>query len=174
LGFIPLRGERDEEWQVGLTIPVRGWALDGDYFHTRASNFFDHNNVGNSNIFFPLTIAAARIEGVETTVRSPRLWKIGQLHLAYANQIAEGGGAITGGLTDFAPPDAGWFLLDHDQRTTLNLGFDLNLPRTVFLAANLYYGSGFANGDPPPLHLPGHAQLDLSAGKQLGENFSLS
>src|SRR5579859_5521557 len=27
LGFIPLRGERDEEYQVGLTIPIQGWTV---------------------------------------------------------------------------------------------------------------------------------------------------
>ncbi|HXE30197.1 MAG TPA: TonB-dependent receptor, partial [Terriglobales bacterium] len=173
LGFIPLRGERDEEWQVGLTIPLRQWALDGDYFHTRARNFFDHNNVGNSDIFFPLTIDAAHIDGVEATLRSPRLWNRGQVHLAYSNQIALGEGAINGGLTDFSPP-AGLFLLDHDQRNTLNLGGEWNLPHAAYLAANLYYGSGFANGDAPPDHLPGHSSLDLTLGRQFTSQLAIS
>ena len=55
-GFLPLRGERDEEYQFGLTVPFRGWTLDTDYFHTAVKNFFDHNSLDNSNIFFPLTI----------------------------------------------------------------------------------------------------------------------
>src|ERR1700722_1389362 len=42
LGFLPLRGERDEEYQFGVTIPVLGWTLDIDHFHTQAKNFFDH------------------------------------------------------------------------------------------------------------------------------------
>lgn len=173
LGFIPLRGERDEEWQAGLTLPLHDWALDGDYFHNRAVNFFDHNNIGNSNLFFPLTIAGARIYGFEATLRSPRLWNRGQVHLAYSNQIAEGEGAISGGLTDFSPP-SGYFLLDHDQRNTLNAGFDLNLPRATYLSSNLYFGSGFANGNAPPAHLPGHAELDLALGHDFGDAFSAS
>ncbi|MGH9474192.1 MAG: TonB-dependent receptor domain-containing protein, partial [Terriglobales bacterium] len=172
LGFIPLRGERDEEWQAGLTIPVRGWALDGDYFHNRAANFFDHNNVGNSDIFFPLTIATARIYGFEATLRSPQLWHRGGVHLAYSNQIAEGAGSITGGLTDFSPP-SGWFLLDHDQRNTLSVGTDLTLPKASYASANVTFGSGFANGEAPPAHLPGHAELDLAAGRDFGERWSL-
>jgi hypothetical protein len=56
LGFIPLHGERDEEWQVGGTIPFRGWTIDADTFHNHIKNFFDHNNFNNSNIFFPITI----------------------------------------------------------------------------------------------------------------------
>ena len=28
LEFIPLNGERDEEYQAGVTIPIRGWEAD--------------------------------------------------------------------------------------------------------------------------------------------------
>ena len=36
LGFVPLKGERDEEYQVGVAIPVGGWVLDVDRFQTTA------------------------------------------------------------------------------------------------------------------------------------------
>src|SRR5262249_24560388 len=58
--FLPLHGERDEQREFGLTIPLRGWTLDLSNFRTAARNFFDHDALGNSNIFFPLTIAGAR------------------------------------------------------------------------------------------------------------------
>jgi hypothetical protein len=173
LGFIPLHGERDEERQFGVTIPYRGWTLDINNFHTLARNFFDHNNVGNSNIFFPLTIDGALIRGWETTLRSPRLWQHGQLHLAYSNQVAYGFGGVTGGLTDFSPPE-GYFLLDHDQRNTLNFGGDVNLLRRTWASANVYYGSGFTDGDNPPHHLPQHTTFDFSVGKDFGERISAS
>lgn len=175
LGFIPLRGERDEEHQFGVTIPYRGWSVDIDEFRTKAKNYFDHNPVGNSNIFFPITIDGALIRGWELTLRSPRLGRLGQVHLAYSNQIAQGIGAISGGLTDFFPPN-GFFLLDHDQRNTLNVGFDTKLPWHAFAATNMYYGSGFSNGDPTIAgdHLPGHTTFDLSLGKSFGEAFSAS
>ena len=173
LGFILLRGERDTEYQFGLTIPYKSWSLDIDNFKTHAHNFFDHNNVGNSNIFFPLTIDQALIRGWELTLRSPRLWSRAQVHLSYSNQVALARGAITGGLTDFSPPQD-YFALDHDQRNTLNIGFDANLLWRAFIAANFYYGSGFTNGTPPPDYLPGHATLDLSVGKSFGERFSVS
>jgi len=118
LGFIPLQGERDEEHQFGVTIPFRGWTLDADNFRTNVVNFFDHSNIGESNLFFPITIGQALIRGWELTLRSPRIAHRGQFHLAYSNQIAEGGGAITGGLTDFSLPE-GLSPLDHDQRNTL-------------------------------------------------------
>ena len=70
-GFLPLKGERDIQQEYGVTIPIHSWVLTETYFHTGAQNFFDHDALGNSNIFLPLTIQAARIEGFETTLRSP-------------------------------------------------------------------------------------------------------
>jgi outer membrane cobalamin receptor len=184
LSFVPLHGERDEEHQFGVTIPVHGWALDADTFETRAKNFFDHNNVGESNIFFPVTIDGALIEAWELTLRSPRLWSRGQVHLAYSNQLAESRGAITGGLVCFPPtdpscrPDPEYHPLDHDQRNTLTLGFDANLPWQAYASANVYYGSGFTNGSPNALfagsHLPQHTTFDLSLGRSFGERYTVA
>ena len=175
-GFIPLPGERDEESQFGVTIPYRGWVIDADTFRTRANNFFDHDVIGESNLFFPLTIQNALIRGWEVTLRSPRIAHRAQLHLAYSNQIAEGGGAITGGLTDFSTLDYG--PLDHDQRNTLNVGGDFILPWRAYASTNVYYGSGFANAFPgqpyPGDYLPGHTTFDLTLGKDFGERFSAS
>jgi hypothetical protein len=139
LALIPLRGERDTEYQVGVIVPARGWTIDADVFRTRATNFFDHNSVGNSNVFFPVTIDGALIRGEELTIRSPRAWKVFQFHLAYSNQIALGIGAISGGLTDFSP-SGGSFLLDHDQRHTFSAGLDAHLRYGAFASGNVYYG----------------------------------
>jgi len=177
LGFIPLYGERDEEHQFGVTIPFKGWVLDADNFKTNVANFFDHNNIGESNLFFPITITQARIRGWELTLRSPRIAHRGQIHLAYSNQIAEGAGAITGGLTDFSLPE-GFSPLDHDQRNTLNIGGDVTLPHNAYASTNVYYGSGFSNGAPgqpyPGDYLPQHTTFDLTLGKEFGERFSAS
>ncbi|HEX5431873.1 MAG TPA: TonB-dependent receptor, partial [Bryobacteraceae bacterium] len=78
-GFIPLHGERDEEHQFGLAIPFHGWSLDVNNYHQRARNYFDHNAIGNSNIFFPLTIAGARLYGWEVSVRSPQILHRGEV-----------------------------------------------------------------------------------------------
>jgi outer membrane cobalamin receptor len=172
LGFIPLHGERDEEYQVGVTVPMRGWTVDADRFQTRATNFFDHNPVGNSNVFFPITIDGALIRGTEITLRSPRTGRLGQFHLAYSNQTAQGRGSISGGLTNFTS-GGGDFPLDHDQRHTFSAGFDARLPQGMFAAATAYYGSGFTDSG-GPAHLPGHTTLNLSFGKSLREKVSLS
>ena len=171
-GFLPLKGERDIQQEYGVTIPLRGWALSETYFHTTARNFFDHDALGNSNIFLPLTIQGARIEGFETTLRSPVLLSHYHAHLVYSNQTAQGAGAVTGGLTDFSPPAQGLFFLDHDQRNTLSAGFDGDLPWRTFAAITYNYGSGFLNGDGPS-HLPAYNTVDLSIGKHFGEGFEV-
>jgi outer membrane receptor protein involved in Fe transport len=171
-GFLPLKGERDEQWEIGLAIPLRAWTLDIDYFHTRARNFFDHDVLGNSNIFLPLTIDTARIRGWESTLRSPTLLRRLQFHWALSDQITQGRGAASGGLTDFSPPDQGFFYLDHDQRVTLSTGFALNLPWRTSASGNVLYGSGFLNGNGPE-HLPGHTTFDLSFEKRLRESWSV-
>ena len=170
--FLPLHGETDEQREFGLAIPFRGWTLDVANFQTHARNYFDHDVLGNSNIFFPVTIERARIHGWEATVRSPRLAHRAQLYLTYAHQFAEAAGGVTGGLTDFTPPPTGFFFLDHDQRDTLNTGFHVQMPWRAWASGNLGFGSGFLNGN-GPAHLPSHAEFSFSLGKQLAERLSL-
>jgi outer membrane receptor protein involved in Fe transport len=133
-------------------------------------NFFDHNNIGESNLFFPITLGQAVIRGWEATLRSPRIAHRGQIHLAYSNQIAEGGG-----LTNFALP-AGLSRLDHDQRNTLNVGGDLTLPGRSYASTNVYHSSGFSNAFPgspyPGDYLPGHTSFDLTLSKDFGERLT--
>jgi hypothetical protein len=186
LTFAPLKGERDEEYQFGISIPFHGWVLEEDTFQTRAKNWLDHNNIGESNIFWPITWTGALIQGWETTLRSPRLWRRAQIHLAYSNQIAQATAPITGGLICPAPVTAscplaippGYSPVDHDQRNTLNFGVNGSLPWRVLASTNVYYGSGFTNGNPdaqyPGSYLPQHTTFDISLGKSFGERYKVS
>jgi hypothetical protein len=184
-GFRPLHGERDREWQYGVMIPYHGWTLDADTYQTFAHNWLDHNNIGESNIFWPITWDYALIQGWELTLRSPNLWHHGQFHLAYANQIAQATSPITGGLVcpTYPPlPSCGLDIppglspVDHDQRNTLNFGYNATLPRQSYASTNIYYGSGFTNGlygtpeaQYPGPYLPSHTTFDLSLGKSFAE-----
>jgi hypothetical protein len=185
--FAPLHGERDIEWQFGVTIPYRGWTLSADNYETRARNWLDHNNIGESNIFWPITWDGALIQGWELTLRSPSIAHHGQFHLAYANQIAQATSPITGGLicpTSPPTPSCGLDIppglspVDHDQRNTLNVGFNANLPWHAYASTNVYYGSGFTNGLPglqyPGNYLPGHTTFDLALGKTFAERYTVS
>jgi hypothetical protein len=184
-GFARLQGERDREWQYGVMIPYHGWTLDADTYQTKANNWLDHNNIGESNIFWPITWDYALIQGWELTLRSPNLWHHGQFHLAYANQIAQASAPITGGL--ICPPGnsncpldipPGLSPVDHDQRNTLNFGYNTSLPWQTYASTNIYYGSGFTNGLPgvqyPGNYLPSHTTFDLALGKSFAEKYTVS
>jgi len=170
-GFIPLRGERDIQHDIGVSIPLHGWGVEVDYFHTSARNFLDHDVVGDSGIFIPLTDLGAIIHGTEVTLRSPRLFHTAQWRVAYSNQIGQGVGPITGGLLEDAP--SGNFLLDHDQRNTLSSVLSLTLPSHIWMTPAYQFGSGFLNGDGPS-HLPPHSTFDLSIGKHFGESWTIA
>ena len=187
--FSPLHGERDIQWQYGVTIPYRSWTLNVNNYETRAENWLDHNNIGESNIFWPITWSYAQIQGWSLTLRSPDVFHFGQFHLAYANQIAQATSPITGGLvcptpvTDACPfsPDnlpTGLSPVDHDQRNTLNVGFNGRFPGKVTASTNVYYGSGFTNGLPgvqyPGAYLPQHTTFDLAVGKTFGDKLTVS
>ena len=171
-GFLPLKGERDEQYEVGVAIPVQGWTIDLDHFRTNARNFFDHNVIGNSNIFIPLTIDTARIRGWEATVRSPRS-QHARAHLAYSHQFIEGRGAVSGGLTAFEPPNDEFFFLDHDQRDTLTGGVDVEVSPGAWVSASIAYGSGFLAGD-GPAHKLAHTTVSLQGTKRIGKNWTVS
>jgi hypothetical protein len=184
--FSPLRGERDIEWQFGVMIPYYGWTLNADNYQTKARNWLDHNNIGESNLFWPITWDAALIQGWELTLRSPSVWHRGEFHLAYANQIAQATSPITGGLICPAPVTSacaldippGYAPVDHDQRNTLNVGFNAKLPRHAYASTNVYYGSGFTNGLPgvqyPGSYLPEHTSFDAAIGKDFAEKYTIS
>lgn len=174
--FLPLHGEVDEQREFGLAIPFRGFVFDVANFRTHARNFFDHDMLGNSGVFFPLTIERARIGGWETTARTPRIAKRLEAYLTYSHQFVEGAGVVTGGLVAEEGQlceGGGFCFLDHDQRDTLHAGFHALLPWSISASGNLGYGSGFLDGDGPS-HLPGHTEFSLSLRRTFGERFSVA
>jgi outer membrane receptor protein involved in Fe transport len=82
-------------------------------------------------------------------------------------------------------PSLDYGQLDHDQRNTLNVGVQSTLPWRAFISGNVYYGSGFSNGNGPAVtgaapccsaldYLPAHTTVDVSVGKDISENFTIS
>ncbi|MGC8518556.1 MAG: TonB-dependent receptor domain-containing protein [Steroidobacteraceae bacterium] len=177
--FLPLHGERDRERQFGVTIPLAGWTAHVDYFVTQAQNFFDHNPIGESDIYLPITDQGALIRGRELTVASPAMWRYGQVHLAYSNQTAQCFGSISGGLVVPGTACGNYVALDHDQRNTLSVGYNVDLPQHYFVGTNVSVNSGLANGfaGPPtyePSHLPSYAIIDLTVGRNFSRNLQVS
>jgi len=54
------------------------------------------------------------------------------------------------------------------------MGANAVLPGHVLASTNVYYGSGFTNGNPdaeyPGNYLPSHKSVDISLGKSFGES----
>ena len=185
-GFRPLKGERDEEHQFGVQIPLRGWVVDADTFQTEAANLLDHANIGESSLYFPVTVERGLVQAWEVTVRSPVVWRGMGVHLAYSNQIAKQEGALTGGLicvpvsSPQCDPGPGYVPLDHDQRNTLSVGGETRLPAGVGASLNVAYGSGFVNGYPGPpspysgAYLPGHTTVDVRLSRSFGERLRVA
>ena len=92
-----------------------------------------------------------------------------------------------------AYPPPGFGPVDHDQRNTLNFGYNTSLPWHTYASTNIYYGSGFTNGlygqppcPAPPAtpqavcaqypgpYLPSHTTFDLSLGKSFAEKYTFS
>jgi hypothetical protein len=186
--FTPLPSERDEEHQFGIQIPWKGWMLDVANTKNRINNFLDHANLGESNMYFPIAVDGALVRSWQMTLRSPQLQHVGRFYVTYSNQIAEQRGAIVGGFTCSLPgddvcnpPDFSYAPVDHDQRHTLNTGFNTNLPLHTWFSTNVYYGSGFHNGlagsGVGPYqgdYLPAHTTFDVSAGRGFGENWRVA
>jgi hypothetical protein len=171
--ILPIPGERDQIWEAGYAVPLRGWTLDVDGFYNQTRNPVDHEVLGNSNLLFPLTIAAGRVRAFESTLRSPKLFDDRlQLHYAFSLMRAQGRGAITGGLTDFSPPADDYFYLDHDQLVTFNSGAEARLPKQFSLSIAVQYGSGFLLGDGPH-HLSPHTTVDLAGAKNFTDNLAV-
>ena len=77
--FIPLRGERDEEYQFGATLPIKGWDIDAGYFHTAATNFFDHDESLFTTWLHRLTVNHVLMHFRKTRRRKDQLTEDGEL-----------------------------------------------------------------------------------------------
>ena len=145
--FFALHGERDEEHQFGVTIPIRGWSLDIDNFETRGSEFprsQQHRRIRHLHSRHRGGIADSR-HGADDSLPAPLESRPGASRLFQPDRA---GARRIHRRLDRRLADQGrdGNALDHDQRNTLNVGFNATLPRQAFAAINVYYGSGFHNG----------------------------
>ena len=171
--FLPLHGERDEQHEFGLTIPFRGWTLDVANFRTGAKNFFDHDVLGNSNIFFPLTIERARIRGWEANVNSPRIAGRANFHLAYSHQYAAG---VRRGQrrSDRLHSARGFVLLPRSRPAEYALhGLQPCRFRGRWAATSMWLTDRDFWMQTVRQHLPSHTTYDLALQGSFGENWSV-
>ena len=171
----PIHGERDEEHQFGVTIPSHGWTLDADNFLTRATSFFDHNNFNDSEIFIPITIEGARINGWELTLHSRAFTTSAMfiLRIPTSSLLAAAGSTVASPI----------FLL----AAAAVFSTTINATRCTSVANSRCRGTfpwpqtyptlrASRNGDGTPMapgdHLQPHTTFDLSFSRSFGERFS--
>ena len=88
--FAPLPGSAIKSTNLASRFPIAAGLWTRIHFQTTAQNWLDHSNIGESNLFWPLTWDNALIQTWELTLRSPRLWRFGQFHLAYCESNRAG------------------------------------------------------------------------------------
>jgi len=162
--FLTVLAERDTSWEAGVTWVRHQVTADATYYENHASNFLDHEQLGDSALFFPVNIEHARLRGLELSIGTAPGRPV-RARLVYSHGYAQGRGSITGGLGDLDAPadEGGYFYLDHDQRNTLSAGIDVVPNARVWFHGRVQYGSGFIE-DEGPGHLSSHTTGDLSAG----------
>ena len=188
IGYLPLKGERNEEHQFGLQIPFHGWLLDADTFQTQAQNFLDHEEHRRvQRLLSPSPWPGRAGAGVGA---HPPLVRIsgafGQAPPLLLQPDRPAVGPITGGAVCVGASQS-----PGDPSATSRPGYSALRPRPAqhpqrrirrlpplrrFIASfNIYYGSGFSNGYTirrrpysGPV-LPAHTTADLTLGRSFGK-----
>ena len=158
-------------------IPYHGWMLDADSFRTNASTTSSITKYWRIQSVLP----ADHREGLDSRMGTHASFAPPRSPRATSSRVFEpdlqGGGAITGGLTDFViarirrprPRPAPHFELRRRHHVCLGVRM---------LSTNICLRIGFVNAFPgqpyPGDYLPQHTSFDLTLGKDFGESFSAS
>ena len=169
--FLLVRAERNTQWEGGIALPAGGGIVDLTYYDNHATNFLDHEQLGDSSVFLPVNIAQARLRGLEVSASSAPGRRL-RARLVYSHSYAQGRGGVTGGLGDIEPrATLGYYFLDHDERNSAVASLDWTMSSSAWAHASIAYGSGFLRADGPE-HLPSHVTGDLAAGFSFARRWS--
>jgi outer membrane receptor protein involved in Fe transport len=154
-----------------VSSAIGGTTFDVTYYQNHATNFLDHEQLGESSVFLPVNIAEARLRGLELSATSRPDQPV-RVRFVYALGYAQASGAIAGGLGDIEPSvSAGAYFLDHDQRHTAVLCVEYRPTSQSYAHVALHYGSGFLRQDGPD-HLSSHVTADVGTGLRIRSRWS--
>ncbi len=169
--FLLVHAERNTQWETGVAMPLGGATLDLTYYDNHATNFLDHEQLGDSSVFLPVNVAKARLRGLEVSASSAPGRRL-RARLVYSHSYAQGLGGVTGGLGDLeARSQTGLYFLDHDQRHSAVASLDWTITSAAWAHLSVQYGSGFLRADGPD-HLPSHVTADAAAGFTFARRWS--
>ena len=151
---VRIRPERQNLFEVGLQQSLgRRFSLNSSFYHKNARNQQDVNNFFNSPIVFPLQLAAIRVNSFESRLlMTPVRGFSGSVALTHARAISTP--PFTGGLYigngNVTLLNQGPFVIDHDQKISLQGVGHYTHRRGFFLTVSARHDSGLVAGNSDP------------------------
>jgi hypothetical protein len=146
--------ERQNLMEVGFQQSLgRRFSVNSSFYHKNARNQQDVNNFFNTPIVFPLQLLAIRVNSVESRlVMTPWKGLSGSLAATHARAISTppfvGGLYIGNGNVTLL--NEGPFVIDHDQRLSLQSVVNYTHRRGFYSTVSLRHDSGLVTGGADP------------------------
>jgi outer membrane receptor protein involved in Fe transport len=152
--YVPMRSQRENVYEIGLQQPLwRRASINASYYHKDSRDQQDNNNFFNTGVIFPVTLARIRVNGVEGRLTLPPV-KGMTATVSATHSRAVSSPPFTGGL--FLGQDAvdllsaGPFVIDHDQKLSLQTTAHYALHRNWWASASVRYDSGLVANPSDP------------------------
>ncbi len=164
--------ERQDYFDLGVQQKLGALTVGVDGYHRRSRNLIDEGQFGAPIVLTPFNYANGRIDGVELNSSYAAHGLLVYGNFAYAKAQGQ---RITSSQFNIDPVDLAYIqnhyiYLDHDQTYTASGGLSYSFEgglKGLKLSADALYGSGLRtttdDGVPNGHHLPGYAQVNLSA-----------
>jgi len=161
-----IRPERQNFYEVGFQQALAGrFSVNASFYHKNARDQQDNDNFFNTGIIFPLTLAGIRVNGVEGRIVFPQ-WRGFSTTLSMTHARAISTPPFTGGLflgsTAVDALSAGPFVIDHDQKLSLQNVSQYSTRKGYFVTVTTRYDSGLVTNPSDPAEVaadPDYADL---------------
>jgi hypothetical protein len=151
----PLKPQRENVYEVGLQQALFGRAtLNASFYHKNSRDQQDNNNFFNTGIIFPVTLARIRVNGAEGRITLPTIRGL-TATLSATHSRAVTTPPFTGGI--FIGQEAvnllsaGPFLIDHDQKLSVQTTAHQTLGRNWWASTSVRYDSGLVANPSDPV-----------------------
>jgi outer membrane cobalamin receptor len=146
--------ERQNFYEAGLEQALFGrLSLNASYYHKNAVDQQDNNNFFNTGIIFPMSLARIRVNGAEGRLVLPD-YRGFSATLSVTHMRAISTPPFTGGLfignsaVDIL--SSGPFVIDHDQKLSLQTVLQYTSPKGFFVTASIRHDSGLVTNPSDP------------------------
>jgi outer membrane cobalamin receptor len=152
--FVPLRPQRENVYEIGVQQALFGKAtLNTSFYHKNSGDQQDNNNFFDTGIIFPVALSRIRVNGAEARLTLPAIHGItGTVSATHSRAVTTP--PFTGGL--FLGQDAvdllsaGPFVIDHDQKLSVQGTVQYALGRNWWTSTSIRYDSGLVANPSDP------------------------